>query len=310
MSSALRSTALTIALLFIAIPASADDATREQAKEAYDRGVDAHKHGEMARAAKEFAAADALQPSPQALQAALDAAIDADDVALGAELLERAKREPATPGLASSITAASMKFNSRAGRIKIVCPASATCNAKVDDAPVGVGRVIWVPIGQRTVSVQVDGRSSVNKVVDVGAETPLEVVAGKELTTRPGSFAADPGTDPSQTPRRSAMQREGLSPVVFYAGAGITVALAAFTTYLMVHTSSVHGDFDDKGCGKLKTKECMDLADSGKSSQSAANVALVFTGLAALATVAIGVGFVNWHRDGKSASRNPFILTF
>jgi hypothetical protein len=305
----LRAAGLVGTLLLVALPAHADDARREQAKEAYDRGLDAHKHGEMARAAKEFATADALQPSAQALQAALDAAIDADDVALGAELLERAKREPATPGLASSITAATMKFNARAGRLKIVCPAGASCSAKVDENPVGVGRALWVPIGQRTVSVQVDGRSSVNKVVDISADTPLEVTAGKELTAKPGSFGADSGSEPTQGPPSRATQREGLSPVVFYAGAGITVALAAFSTYLMVHTSSIHGDFDDKNCTRVQSKECTDLSDSGKSSQSAANIALVLTGVAALATVAIGVGFVNW-RSGKTASRNPFVLTF
>lgn len=310
LAAPLRCVALSGALFLLGAHAhAADDEKRAQAKEAYDRGVDAHKHGEMARAAKEFAAADALSPSPQALQAALDAAIAADDVALGAELLERAKREPATPGLASSITAATMKFDARAGRIKIVCPANATCSAKVDEAPVGVGRVVWVPIGQRTVSVQVEGRSSINKVVDVNAETPQEIVAGKELTTRPGNFASDPSASAAPTSGHRSMQREGLSPVVFYAGAGITVALAAFTTYLMIHTSSVHGDFEDKSCTKLQTKECTDLADSGKSSQSAANVALVFTGVAALATVAIGVGFVNW-RGSKSAARNPFVFTF
>lgn len=298
--------------MLAALPARADDdAAREEAKEAYDRGLDAHKHGEMARAAKEFAAADALSPSPQALQAALDAAIDADDVALGAELLERAKREPATPGLAASITAATMKFNARAGRLKIVCPAQATCSAKVDDSPVGVGRVIWVPVGQRTVSVSVDGRSSVNKVVEIGAETPLEMTAAKELTAKPGTYGADASDDPTKPPPSRTTQREGLSPVVFYASAGVTAALAGFTTFLMLRTSSVHGDFDDKGCTRVQTKECMDLADSGKSSQSAANIALVFTGVAALATVAIGVGFTNWHGGKRtSALSSPFSFTF
>lgn len=306
-----RAAVLGVALLLIAAPAAAeDDATREQAKEAYDRGLDAHKHGEMARAAKEFAAADALSPSPQALQAALDAAMDADDVALGAELLERAKREPATPGLASSITAATMRFNARAGRLRIVCAAQASCSAKVDESPVAVGRVLWVPIGSRTVSVQVEGRSSINKVVDINAEIPVEVTAGKELTARPATQGMDATTGSARTSSSSGQtEREGLSPVVFYAGAGVTVALAAFTTYLMVHTSSVHGEFDDKKCGRVQSKECTDLADSGKSSQSAANVALVFTGVAALATIAIGVGFVNW-RGSKRASSNPFVLTF
>jgi hypothetical protein len=79
---------------------------------------------------------------------------------------------------------------------------------------------------------------------------------------------------------------------------------------LMLSTSSTHGDFDAKGCGKVQTKECAELADSGRGSQAAANVVLAATAVAAIATVAIAVGFVNWHRDKRGAARNPFVITF
>ena len=312
--SAFHSLGLVAALSLVALPASADDAARESAKAAYDRGMDAHKHGEMARAAKEFAAADAYQPSSQALQAALDAAIDADDVALGAELLERSRREAAPPGLASSITAATMKFNARAGRMKIVCPPGATCSAKVDENPVAVGRVIWLPVGPRSVNVQVDGKA-VTKSVDVGADAPVEVdVGGSALTTKPGVFGADAASPTGEGTPPPRERSDGLTPVVFYAGAGVTVALAALSTYFMIHTSSIHGDFDDKQCTRNVTKACSDLADSGDSSQKTANVALVLTGIAALATAAIGIGFTNWHGDGRKSAQarpfNPFRFTF
>lgn len=83
------------------------------AKQAYDRGVSAFKRGDEKGAAQEFARADALEPTPVALQAALDAAIEADDLALASVLLERSKRAPATPGLAASITAAHLAFRDR-----------------------------------------------------------------------------------------------------------------------------------------------------------------------------------------------------
>ena len=44
---------------------------KARAKEAYDRGVAAHERGDHQRAAEEFARADAIAPSPVALQAAL-----------------------------------------------------------------------------------------------------------------------------------------------------------------------------------------------------------------------------------------------
>lgn len=303
------------AALLITAPAFADDATnRVRAKEAYDRGLDAHKHGEMARAAKEFAAADAYVPSAFALQAALDAAIDADDVSLGAELLERAKREPAPPGLASSITAASIKFGGRAGKLYIKCPRSSFCTAKIDDNPAAVDRIVWAGVGPRTVSVQVDSGSAQTKSVEVTVDDTIEVTAarGAPLGVKSNS-AVIPAAEAAAPSRRES---EGLSPIVFYAAAGVTVIAAGVTTYLMVHTASKHGDFTDAGCDKTASDGCSSLADSGKSAQSAANAGLVVTVAAALVTTVLGVAFVNWHRDAPPGSGqlrvgpNGMALTF
>lgn len=277
---------------------------RERAKEAYDRGLDAHKHGEMQRAADEFARADALDPSPIALQAALDAAIDADDVGLGTDLLERSKREPAPPGLASSITAAHIKFNGRAGRIRILCPRHSTCSAKVDETPAPVDKVAWAPVGQRTISVQVDGAAPQTKVVDIGTDQGIEVVPVKGspmLLARPlsGAGADDP------PPAAPSKESGGLPPVVVYAGVGLTLALAGVTTFFMVQTSGTHDDFVSRGCTRVTNAECADLSDSGKSSQSTANIALVFTAIAALTTGVIAVGFTNWRGGRKSGLAGP-----
>ena len=148
-------------------------------------------------------------------------------------------------------------------------------------------------------------------MVDINAEIPVEVTAGKELTARPATQGMD--VDRLARARRpSSGQTERERPVAgrLLRGHGRhRRARGLHDVPLMVHTSSVHGEFDDKVRAHPPSKECTDLADSGKSSQSAANVALVFTGVAALATIAIGVGFVNW-RGSKRASSNPFVLTF
>ncbi len=89
------------------------------AKEAYARGVAAHERGDLALAAREFAAADAFAPSSVALQAALEAAVDADDPVIGGELIERSKRvaSPVPPKLAQSVDAAKKQLGGRAGRV-------------------------------------------------------------------------------------------------------------------------------------------------------------------------------------------------
>lgn len=287
--------------------ADSDAAAKQHAKEAYDRGLDAHKHGEMARAAKEFAAADSYSPSPFALQAALDAAIDADDVALGAELLERAKREPAPPALASSITAATIKFNGRAGKVFIKCPTKSVCSAKIDENPVAVDKVVWAQVGSRTVSVAVDSGSAQAKAIEVTNDDTVEVTAAKGLPlgVKSSNAAIPASTEPAP---RSARQSEGLSPLVFYIGAGVTVVAAGVTTYMMVHTSSEHSDFKSGNCPATPNPGCTALADSGKSSQSIANIGLVVTAAAALTTAVLGIAFVNWHRDSPHGNAKIRIL--
>src|SRR5687767_10529928 len=116
LSSLLLTSAVLLATTGAFAQAPSADA-RARAKEAYDRGVEAHNKGDMHKAAQEFARADALAPSGVALQAALDAAIEADDPALGGELLERSTREKPSGQLAASVSQAKTKFAGRAGRV-------------------------------------------------------------------------------------------------------------------------------------------------------------------------------------------------
>lgn len=186
--------ACSLSTTFVAF---AGDAEKLAAKEAYNRGLEAHKRGELKKAAEEFARADSLAPSAVALQAALDAAIDADDAVLGAELLERSKREPAPPSLASSITAAHLKFQGRAGRLRVHCPSGSTCLAKLDDRPVEVDTIAWATTGQHTVIVQVDGGDAQTKLVEVSAEQVIEVTPSTKPSTPP---TATPAAIPVSAP--------------------------------------------------------------------------------------------------------------
>lgn len=302
--------AVIVALVALATPALADSATDiERAREAYDRGVEAQKRGEAQRAAEEFARADAFVPNPAALQAALKAAVDADAVALGAELLERSKREPAPPGLASSISAAHAKFDGRAGKIRIACPPQATCSATIDQAPAPVDKVTWTGVGQHTISVSVDGAAPQTKVVQVAADQTVEFAAVKsgELTSAPPVAAASTALAP---PREK--EGGGVSRVVVYAGVGVTLALAGVATFFMVQTSRTHEDFESKGCARAGNAECNNLSDDGKSSQTFANVALVSTAAVALVTAVIAVGFTDWKggRHGGLTRPGGFAITF
>ncbi|MDF2696624.1 MAG: hypothetical protein K0S65_5007, partial [Labilithrix sp.] len=287
------------ALAATTAPAFAAPLEKAQAKEAYDRGLEAHKHGDVQKAAEEFARADAFAPSAVALQAALDAAIEADDAPLGAELLERAKREPAPPGLAASITAAHLKWSGRTGRLRVGCPKGSTCAAKVDDRAVVIDRIVWARTGQHTISVQVDGEAQ-TKLVDLGPDQVLEVMparGGRPSVARVAPADTEPQAQPGQddAPRARARGEGGLPPIYFYVGAGLTVVLAGVTTYFAIGTANTHSSFEKAGCGRANFGPCNELRDDGESGQTATNVALALTAVTGIATAVVGVAFTNWR---------------
>jgi len=73
------------------------------AHDAYARGTSAYRRGDYAAAAREYAAADALAPNPVALQAAIDATVLGDDPVFGTTLLDRARGEPRTDALLTTM---------------------------------------------------------------------------------------------------------------------------------------------------------------------------------------------------------------
>ncbi|MBX3219344.1 MAG: hypothetical protein KF795_02425 [Labilithrix sp.] len=314
------------ALAALSLGAGAEPVDRAGAKEAYDRGVEAHKRGELHDAAEEFARADALAPSAVALQAALDAAIEADDASLGAALLERSKRGPAPPALASSITAAHLKFRGRAGRVRVLCPEGSTCSARLDDKVVDVDRVVWTSTGKHTLRVDLDGNAQA-KAVDVSSDQILDVTPNKgappsivllspsELVERPSDARPTaPATESDEAEasggsRAPAGVGPGLPPVVFFGGVALTVALAGVTTWFALDASSTHGAFEKAGCGTANFAACEGLKDDGEGSQRATNIALALTAVSGIATALVGVMFTSWggpavvvHPSGGAAS--------
>jgi hypothetical protein len=307
---------LVAAAMTLSASALAEPPDRAQAKAAYDRGLQAHKRGDHRKAAEEFARADALAPSAIALQAALDAAIEADDPVLGAELIERSKREPAPPKLAASITAAHMKFKGRAGRVQVVCPAGSTCTTKIDDQPVEKDKIAWARTGQRTVTVQVDGEPQTS-VIDVNSEQVAVVNVSKSAPSAPPATASSdsvapisPAPAPVPAPTSADSERprshtfgDGLPPIFFYSGVGLTVVLAGVTTYFAIDAANAHSSFESTGCTRANYAQCEGIKSDGEGSQTGANVALVLTGISAVATAVVGVRFTNWR--GPLISARP-----
>jgi hypothetical protein len=151
------------------------------------------------------------------------------------------------------------------------------------------------------VTVQVDSAAPQAKAVEVTVDDTVEVTAARGAIGVKSNNAVIPAS-PETASAPSARQSEGLSPLVFYIAGGVTVVAAGVTAYMMVHTSSEHGDFKDGNCPSTPNPGCTALADSGKQAQSVANIGLVVTAAAALTTAVLGIAFVNWHRDAPPRS--------
>jgi hypothetical protein len=278
--------------------------TATQAHEAYDRGTRAYRKGDYATAAREYAAADALSPSPVALQAALDAAVLADDPVIGVELIDRAKGAPRTNALALSILTAQRKFARRTGRIHVACGGASTCIASVDGAAVDPARPVVVRVGAHTVIVD-SGGTATTRDVTVGPDEVIEVApaAAPAPATAPGAGsasapapapAAAPATAPATTTGMATTSAEGgrgISPVWFYVGLGATGIAGAATIVSGIDTANQHSHYVSR-CGTAP--DCGTLASNGQSAQTRTNVLLgVTAGLAAV--TAVTVFFVRWH---------------
>ncbi len=314
--SAIAGLLVASALVLASLPASAQDTAH--AKEAYDRGVAAQAKGDFAHAAREFALADTLAPSSAALQAALDAAVDGDDAVIGGELLERSKRitPPIPKALGQSIDAAKKKIGGRAGRVRVTCPAGATCTATLDGKPFDAKTTAWATLGPHTLVVQVDGEPQ-TKSVDVKPDETLDFAPARKAAATPLPSPAPPPTTTTTTtapasppshlppahdqPKPSASNESGLPPFVFFVGVGVTVVAGAATTYFMLNAKSKHDDFVRGGCETAPSSGCTGLQGDGQSAQTSANVGLGVTAIFAVATVVVGAVFTRWHGPSNVA---------
>jgi hypothetical protein len=286
--------ALACACLLGAAPAAADPpSTDVQAHQAYERGTSAYRRKDYPTAAREYAAADALSPNPVALQAAIDATVQADDPVLGLQLLERAKGAPRTSALLSTMLVAEQKFAHRTGRIAITCPAQ-PCLATVDGAAIDPSQPTVVRVGAHSVMVESAGSSTTRSVTVPPDET---VAVAAEGASGPTSATPPPPPMPAVAPPLAppppvTSDASGLSPVWFLVGVGATVVAGGVTIGSAIDTASKNSSFNS--CRNAPAPGCRDLASSGQSAEARTNVLLGVTAVLGVATVAL-IPFIRWH---------------
>jgi hypothetical protein len=259
----------------------------ERAREAYERGTAAYLRGDFSSAAREYSAADALVPNSTALQAALDAAIRADDAVLAADLLERTNRAPIGGELAQFAQKARVRFAGRTGRVRLSCGAP-VCLATIDGVAVRASAPMYANVGPHTIAFQASGKVE-QRIVDVKADEVVEIAVNAPTVgpAPPAALASAPPPRAEAPPKREG--RSGLSPGWILAGTGVTALLGGITIASGVDTQNRHTDFQRTGCPSTYSPDCAHIASDGSSAQSRTNVLLGVTAAFAVATIALAI---------------------
>ncbi|MFO0611227.1 MAG: hypothetical protein U0414_01470 [Polyangiaceae bacterium] len=270
----------SVSVLVCARADAAPDAdAKKRAHEAFERGNQQSERGDYEAAAHSFAEADSLSPNKIALESALDTSILANDVPLGAELLERAKRDDTLSK--DLMKRAHAAFDGRAGRVEIRCIAA--CTAKIDGAPIE-GGAAWAKVGPHHVSIK-EGDFSLDKDIEVSATTPLKLEVDR--TPKPVEPVAPPAPEPPPSTRL-------LHPAFAFVGIGLTAGLVAGTIGSGVDAMNIHDAFV---AAPIDQKPA--LAEDGIAAQTRTNVLIgVSCGVGAL-TLALGLLAVPWGGGEK-----------
>jgi len=285
---AILATALALAGVAGA-PSSAradDPRALKEASALFDGGVQARKRGDQHEAALMFARADELVPDPAALEAALRAAVLADEAVLGMKLVARAEgRGPLEGAIADAVQEARTKLGGRVGTISVV--GCHECRVWVDGTLVTTEGPQWVTTGAHDVVFEVDGGASTARV-------SVRVEAGRNVDVTPAASPAAPPAAPAAPPAPIAPASTGLSPFWFWAGLGATTVTGSITVGLAVRTRALHQSF--------LHEERPELADDGRTFQNATNVMALVTAALVLTTAGIGIFAVRWTQQPPPVS--------
>jgi hypothetical protein len=277
-----------VAVLLASLSARADGTA--DARALYYQGAAAFDAGDFARAAALFADADALSPNPTVLQLALGASLKAGDAVLGEDLALRADARGATDRLAEMAGQAHARFETKVGRVRIVCIRSTPCVAHIGSMQWAGGETHAVAPG--IVDVSFDGAAS---------HVRVEVAAGRVTDlVQPRAAAPSPLTD--KAPERDATPRTdqpgGLPPAVFWGGVVLTAGLGAATTVSGLDAQARRNDF--------LAARTPDNQSAGQAAEVRTNVLLAGAIVCAVATATVGLFFTRWRSPpGSTAPVSP-----
>jgi hypothetical protein len=274
---------LALAAALLAAPSAARAGTTPA--QLYDQAVAAEEKGRHDEAARLFARADALSPSPGALLAALEAALKSGDAALGLELVDRAEARNARGRLAKLKDAARTRFTGRAGRLETSCD---TCTVTVDGRARAPGPVHWLAIGPHTVELGGPKGASERRTVQITAGEAATI----ELPAAPEPPAVAEPVAPAEPAAATASDAGGprapeVSSAWFWTGLAVTAGLGLGTGFSVVDAMGRH-----EAATKTTTSP---LVRSAAGADTRTRVLIAATAVVGATTLGIGIFAVKWR---------------
>jgi hypothetical protein len=268
----------------------------ERAAAAFDAGVEAFERSHYANAVRRFLEADALAPNTDALWNALAAAERAKNDALVATVAARvAASDARAPKLAARARKALEDVEPRVAKLVLSC-APEPCELALDGDAVRPGTSYALP-GKRVVSATGPNDARAEQALDAVAGTSHTLTLAVESVARPAVSvpSAERPSHPTLTRLPQPAEHDAeppLSPPIFYAGLGLTVALATATTW--------------SGIDTLRAKERLPGTESDNADVIArahrTDALLLGTVVVGAATAYVGLALTNWGPPGSQTS--------
>ena len=171
-------------------------------------------------------------------------------------------------------------------------------SVELDGKPVGLAPQGELALDPGTHHVRVISGSSVvlDQELDLSPGERVELRVGErsrriDVVVIPDGAGTKPGD--STKPADSAKPASKLSPVWFYAGAGVTLALTGVTVWSALDTNSALSDYE-KDLPNLTQKQADDRVSDGHSRELRTNLLLGGTLLCGAGTAVLGLWFVDF----------------
>lgn len=294
----------TISVLFVALavagPAGAQSRNvRDEAADAFDRGVKHFEAAEYELAARAFARADELMPAASALKNAIAAARKAGAYLLVTELHARAERRAVeSPELAAQAREALAEARQRLAELNLSCK-PAPCAITLDDERVEPGQR-WVLPGSHSVRATAEGGARAEESLSLAPGAQYRIVlhpVAEGAAPIPTEVSRVGAASEKPAPEDRADDDRPLSPTVFWIGVAASAGLAAVTTWSGLDALSAKDD--------LPSQPTSAQSDDVRSKVTRTDLLLGGTLVVAGVTTYAGFALVDWDGGSARASVSP-----